>query len=376
MSTTIEASNLGGLLSVTDDAKLPTYQPAGCPTVSFNGAGGRPATTGSGGKRGVTTVRAERLFRYRSAAANSDRPAMGSLAEAGIPRSAVRTLKPYSAPLYLHSTLFPPKNHDQPAGKESQVNGGANYRKGRGNEWRKSLGTTVVPAIVATEAAPHRHRQSGYLHRYMGFQQEEVSHPPVTSFRVLGGLGEGLRKPSKAPAVRPNPEHGKPAARVNPGRSEGPAAPRPGIVVVPSGSTASWCRSEGTRSVTCGTSDASTVHEDACPLGLFADGSKVAPIFPPNVGVQVPVWCGRNKERPRGAKRSSSWGADGWGMLNANENTADRSAIFTKGTTRKSGARGIRSDEDRSSTCSAFLPYYLERPVSPERAQSFFFTCN
>lgn len=317
------------------------------------------------------------------------------------------TLRAYSTPLFLHSALFPPRSSAQAArGRPHQAADSSNNTSGgrkscprnhsyTSGEGRRGSGETREPSF--------RHRRGEYLHRYKGFEQEKVSCPPVATFRVIGGLGEfPRRRGSTAPAGKTKKHEGNAAplaeCRVVQQPQEPPAASsvRPGrrghvgsacalfSQEIPPGSLAveplsHECSTEG-----------GLGRPSVYPLELFADGSNVAPESPPTGGgvAATPAWCSRSKGRPNGAKRIRAWGegavqqglphnrAD---ITNKNRMRGGLTAGSKTGNSRANrnfGAANASSYSPHKKHPSAFLPYSLERPVSPERMHAFFYTSN
>ena len=295
----------------------------------------------------------------------------------------------------MHSALFPPKSSAQAARGGPCEATRSNTGGGRKSAQDHSRTSGEGRSAAGETKAPCRHRQGGYLHRYKGFEQEKVSCPPVVTFRAIGGLGEfPRRRGSTAPAGKTRNHEGN-ADPLADGRvvrqSQEPAASsvrperrgRVGSACAFSQETAGSlavelsyesCTEEGRRS--------------ACPMDLFAEGSSVAPESPPSgEGVAAtPAWCSRSKGRPIGAKRIKAWG----------EGAVHRGPPHSRAQTKKDRMRGGRPAGSKTSSRasqsfgtanagssrhttkrpSAFLPYSLERPVSPERAQAFFYTSN
>lgn len=308
------------------------------------------------------------------------------------------TLRAYSAPHFLHAALFPPKSCAPAAGRRvpatgSNTSAGGSKRscaRGRagGGEWadREALD-------VATVKAPCQHHlRGGYLHRYMGFEQEKVLCPPVDTFRALGGLGEfprRRRRSSTAPAV--GQPRGRlrmaPPTHVDAGGGFEPENAEPGR--------------RGLLDSDCplgveDPSDQTSVEEERgspYPLELFAEGSSVGPVSSSGGGgggdgaAAAAARCSESSRRPRGAKRQKSWATGAHEKsrssrktktcaLPPGRNAGDSSA--GAGTRRCGSAGGTSSSAYCSSSSkrpSVFLPYSLQRPVTQER-KAFFYTSN
>lgn len=308
------------------------------------------------------------------------------------------TLRAYSAPHFLHAALFPPKSCAPATGRRAPVAGSNMSASGSerssvrgragGGEW-----TDQEALEAATVKAPCQHHpQGGYLHRYMGFEQEKVFCPPVDTFRALGGLGEfprrRRRRCSTAPAV------GQPQGRlrmVPPTHVDGGGGFEPEI-------TEPGRRGLLDRDCPLAIEDPSdqTNVEEAraspYPLELFAEGSSVAPVSSSDgVGggdgaAAAAARCGESSRRPRGAKRQKSW-ATGAHEKSRSSRTTKTCALHpgrkTGDISAGAGARRCGSACGSSSSpysCSSkrpsvFLPYSLQRPVTQER-KAFFYTSN
>lgn len=304
------------------------------------------------------------------------------------------TLRAYSAPLFLHSALFPPKNSTRtapgkPQAADSNTSGGS-------KSTRNNFYMTGEGRRAGETNAPCRHRQGGYLHRYKGFEQEKVSCPPVATFRVIGGLGEfPKRRGNTAPAGKTGKHEGAGApladGRVVQQPLEQPAASpvRPGR----GGRVDSTCSLSGETPSSLAVElshEASTEEEwpSAYPLELFAEGSNVAPESPPGGGVSATrAWFSRSNGRPNGAKRLKAWGEGAVAQRGLPQSAAERSKTKMRGGltagSRTSSCRANRrfgsanaNSSPYNKRSSAFLPYSLERPVSPERTPAFFYTSN
>lgn len=284
------------------------------------------------------------------------------------------TLRAYSAPLFLHSTIFPPKNRVQTGRGMSTVEttderpncDGRYVTFTRQKEAQGQVERTAAVPATETTVAPSQHRLGGYLHKFMGFEQERVSSPPVESFRVVGGLGDFPRKEATLARRRARTDRSASA------RSESRAATAQPPGGRRNNSGDSLRLHERKRSILDGGVGPRASHEQAYHLGLFADGSTMAPISPPGDRHTFPVWCSRSKRRPGGAKEQKVWGACGWEVVPG-------SGVHEAGGKTRSGgsSRGLVSGPASGADySSAFLPYALERPVSPERAQAFSYTCN
>lgn len=311
-------------------------------------------------------------------------------------KSSRPTLRAYSAPLFLHSALFPPKSSTQTARGEPQAAASSITSDGRTSTQDRLHAPSEGQRSGETKA-PGRHRQGGYLHRYQGFEREKVSCPPVTTFRAMGGLGEFPRERGKtAPAEQRSRHEGIIAAPLTDSRGAqqpqeaGVSSARPGRGGRADSSACTL--SEETRgSLAVGLSQGTGMEEgqsSAYPLELFAEGSNVAPGSPPpGRGVAAaPAWCSRSKGRPNGAKRLKAW-REGAVQRGPPQNRAETigtkmnrgltagSETSRRATNRRCGAVKAKPSPytERS---SAFLPYSLERPVSPERARAFFYTSN
>lgn len=261
----------------------------------------------------------------------------------------------------------------------------------RGGVWRKH----ETPLEAEEMDAPCQHGRGGYLHRYKGFEQEKVSCPPVVTFRVLGGLGESRRRrrANTAPA-RQSRENNQSASRPADG-GDPRASYRPRTA---NHTDSTYGLSEETPgSLTVEFSHDTSIEKETgsstYPLDLFAEGSRVEPVFsPPDEGVRArPAWRPGSNTRPRGAKRQASWGGSGAAQQRKpplNKTVSRKAKMNQDGVTvgsrsncsRATGRFGAASPRSSPYNCkmssSAFLPYSLERPVSTERTQAFFYTSN
>lgn len=424
------------------------------------------------------------ILRCRSAGAISRSLGEGFCDDGGNKNPSIESMRPtlraYSAPHFLYSALFPPKHRGRgPGSKETAASSNIHPTSaGPTCSWERALssdgrrrgnqGESLSEAGEVAEACCcQRHRRGGYLHRYMGFEQETVSCPPVAELRVIGGLGEFPRRRGKsrdAGGVRGQArsensnngnkgaaactafarEHARGGAetyrqesaeQVESVRSErGKAGAESSIVAcrlpgeTPPNSLLvehpSWQTSaeEGEQQhPEQEERDARTVRAPSYPLELFAEGSRVAPPrSPPRplaedemVAVTTPAWwrsgrSGRSGSgnsanntsfnRPKGAKRQKAWGVSAQRKKSASTPSAaapgrkttmttaatDARNHFGRNRTKEGGARKFRAAADARPSpqstvkhcSSAFLPYSLERPVSPERSRAFFYTSN
>lgn len=383
--------------------------PLDAPAAGSRGGCFSTVYTGSSGgvKRGGALYHAGSILRCRSAGNNGLRgPARGGFdardIHIGIEASRP-TLRAYSAPHFLHSALFPPKHIGRRIGGKSPVEASDTKGAGstrtrervhsRGGAWRKH----ETPLETEQMNAPCQHGRGGYLHRYQGFEQEKVSCPPVVTFRVLGGLGESRRRrrANTAP-TREDGQNNNQSASLRADGGDPRASFRPGTA---SQTDSTYGLSEETPgSLTVEVShEASTEKEvgsSAYPLDLFAEGSRVETVAP-TTGERVrvtPAWCPGSKNRPRGAKRQASWGGSGAtqqrkpALINKmapRRPKMNQDGVPVGGRNNSSRvARRFGTATARSSpynckmNSSAFLPYSLERPVSTERSQAFFYTSN
>lgn len=367
----------------------------------------RPHTTGSGGESREILRHAGGILRCRSATVSNLRwshSAKGGKTNDANDKATISpaargrpTLRAYSAPLFLHSASFPPKRRPSQKGDGVVGRKAATANKSRNNEgWREESASRSG----ADGAAPCQHRPRGYLHRFMGFEQEKISSPPVTTLTVLGGLrerefpraagdtatdgiasqaGQGSRSETGGAARGAGrDETSKRTRRAFSKRAEDLSAGAHTNTDRRFSSRGGARRSVATPGPTPG--EVVALHANAFALGLFADGSRLAPVSPPEARQQVPpVWCRGNKGRPRGAKRQRAWGTAGPTPLPSRKTGAGTPGgrIGSRGDgVRVVGREGTERRETGSNCCSvAFLPYSLERPVSPERTGAFSHTC-
>lgn len=305
------------------------------------------------------------------------------------------TLRAYSAPLFLHSATFPPKSSTQTArGKPPAANSNTN---GGVTSTRSHSCTPGERRGAGETNAPCRHRRGGYLHRFKGFEQEKVSCPPVATFRVIGGLGEFPRRRGNTAPAGTSRKHDGDTAPFTGGRAVQPSQQKLAASPVTTGrggrgDSACALSQESPGSLSVELSHVFSAHEgqpSTYPLELFAEGSIVAPESPPDGGVAAtPAWCSRTTGRPNGAKRMKAWGeSDVRRGLPQNKEEMSKNKMKNKGGL-TAGSKNASSRENRrlahanatsspyKKRSSAFLPYSLERPVSPERTRAFFYTSN
>lgn len=360
---------------------------------------------GGGVQRRGTLYHAGSILRRRSPDNNDPR----DLGEDGYTRGTTHvvgieaarpTLRAYSTPHFLHSALFPPKYRalrvEKPQVEVSNnTTGGITSMRERvhsRNGGRRKHETSREPEEMDK---PCQHGRGGYLHRYKGFEQEQISCPPVVTFRVLGGLGESRRRrANSAPAGKARRNNEK---NVSPSPAKGGdlrASIRPVTACHTDSGYGLFEETPGSLTVEF-SHESSTEKEtgsSAYPLNLFAEGSRVEPVSaPPDEGVTAtPAWFPGSKIRPRGVKRQASWA--GSGAAQQRKPPLNKTASRKVKVQRHGAAVGSRSASSRAArrfgsaarssaySCemrsSAFLPYSLERPVSTERTQAFFFTSN
>lgn len=353
----------------------------------FKACGGATATQHHGG-----------LVRGRAAAGSGvRRPATSAGGGADAHRGngdagvrGTRTSRIYSSPLFLHTAVFPPKGLSmctvQKAKALAAVQGSERTRLGidrildlgREDEWKAGAFQTATTA--ANGGAPGRHRQRGYLHRYMGFERERVSSPAVKSFRTSGGLGGSSRRSiDLSGGSNYSNGHQVKAARTEMGkRLPGTyrASERCADDLSPNIDRAPRTRGKRRNQVV-------PINDDGCVVGLFAKGSALAPTSPPNAERRgPPVWYSGSKKRPHGAKLQKAWEVDAPGRLASRETRTEDAIYHRRHTLESSGIKCIRLRRARGCKISsepdaiAFLPYSLARPVSPVKTQAFLYTCN
>eukprot|EP00752_Nemacystus_decipiens_P006673 g6000.t1 len=346
------------------------------------------------GNRGGTLYHAGAVLRCRSAGALRSL-VEGSSDGRGTHSGSVPlrpTLRAYSTPIFLHSALFPPKSSSQAARGRSRA-ADSNTSGGRQKDTRGHYHTQGTGRSAEEAHAPCRHRRGGYLHRYKGFEQEKVSCPPVDTFRIIGGLGEfPRRRGSTAPAgrIRKHDRNSAPLAVARVVRQpRDPAASSlgPGRGGRIDGACEFSQETPGSLAVELSyQSSTEEGRSSAHPLELFAEGSKLAPESPPIGGIAgTPVWCSKTKGRPNGAKRIKAWregavqpGSRQNGTRTRKDKMRGGPAAGSKTSSRADRSFGAAkaSSSLHKKRPSAFLPYSLERPVSPERTRAFFYTSN
>lgn len=117
------------------------------------------------------------------------------------------------------------------------------------------------------------------------------------------------------------------------------------------------------------------LHADPSLPGVFADDNRVAPARSED-GKRSDYNCGGGtKRRSRGVKQVKAW------VSRAGSESRDSNAQI--GTTTPSKAATAAGGHNKRivlrnlrSYSSGFLPYDLNRPVSPERTLAFSYTCN
>jgi len=301
------------------------------------------------------------------------------------------TLRAYSAPHVLHSALYPPKDRARTARRSPPVETGTPSGDSRRSRdpplarGRAGRRTQELFSEGAERGAPCKHRQGGYLHRYKGFGQEEVSCPPVVIFRVLGGLGELPRRRNYGTG----PGGKNRANRARDARlTQEPAAPSIGAGRRDRLDRSYRLAEGGRSSPEMGLSQAvGTEAGEASALG-FPEGTNVPTNSPPGeLAAEKPAWCSaRRSSRPMGVETLKAWGAGIPGGDSPPSKTVAKGRTKAKNvlaTRRKSSTRtaprprGTSSSFSTHNTCStAYLPYSLERPVSRERTQAFLYTSN
>lgn len=404
-------SSLGGGGSDYRSATDPASRQSDCPMNKATsdappGSRGCFSTIGtgdfSGVTRGGTLYHAGSILRCRSAGNNDLRGLArgdfdGGGTHVGI-EAARPTLRAYSAPHFLHSALFPPKNSALPVGgklpvKASNTKGSSTNKRERAHS--RDGGQRELEASLEVEEMNTlcQHGRGGYLHRYKGFEQEKVSCPPVVTFRVLGGLGECRRRANTVPVGKTCQNN-----KINASRPTEGGDPR---ASVRSGTACHADSAYGLSEETPGSLTAGLLHETSrkkeaaspvYPWDLFAEGSRVEPVSPPldEEERSTPAWCSTSKNRPRGAKIQASWGGPSvarkrkppLNRATPRKVKMQQDGVSVGSTSNNKAAGRFGAATARSSPCdgkmnsSAFLPYSLERPVSTERAQAFFYTSN
>ena len=239
------------------------------------------------------------------------------------------------------------------------------------------VGTGATEAGAA--GAPCRHRRAGYLHRYMGFVQNRVASPPLESFRALGGLREYPRKESRTVIVVGATIGHDGSASTNPATGEATTSEHGGGGVrrsLGTRSELSYGRRLSAAAAVGSPSGTAITPKQACPLELFADGSSLVPTSPPNATPTIPAWCSRSRNRPKGAKRQESWEADGRRGAHPKDALKNKPPGSSSLKRSKAAKTGRNRRAGSPYLAGVPLPYDLERPVSPERAIAFRYTCN
>lgn len=345
---------------------------------------------------GATLYHAGSVLRCRSAGALR-RLASGHDSDGRDARPSMEpfrpTLRAYSAPHILHSALYPPQDRGRKRRGKIPVetsNPSGDSRSTRDPSLaRGSAGRRTQELSDGEEAgAPCKHRQGGYLHKHQGFEQEEVSCPPVVTFRVLGGLGElpRRRKCDTAPGRKktanrvrdaqliqePAASYSRAGRRDRLGGSFGLAEEAHNSPVVELSQTVGAEGGKAPAHAMEPLDEGSNVPIDSPPGGLTAE---------------IPAWCStRRKSRPRGDKKLKAREAGTMPGESPRSKTVTKSRTKAKhvlATRSKSSTRAALRLDGKSSTVpahnmrsTAYLPYSLERPVSRERTQAFLYTSN
>lgn len=353
---------------------------------------------GSAGRMDVVLHHAGGVIRCRST--RQLRPSRSTAEERkGSESLSAPNLLAYSTPLLLHSPLFPPKRRTQGRKKSTPAGTTVAAAECAGHEvfataipsGRAENGDKVWAWTASTppESAPFRHRQDGYLHKYMGFEQERLTSLPVEAFRIRGGLKDSSAsctnsgRTDRSAAMAATTQQLQNYVNIRRDQSR----ERVMTASTTTGSHANASRPVASRSHRVRLEEASNphhqhpLHVNPFPFELFAEGSNFSPASPPE-GVRrnspdasFPGTSSGSKKRPGTAKHQKAWGAvEQSSRQPKHKSDSNRSSVAEN--TPKTTSRKSRLATMRYAYPCAFVPYTLERPVSPARTPVFSYTCN